>query len=128
MTLADLVESVSTAPRIDVVRSDDQTQIFRDDDVCRIRTLSPLHLQKEVEFYEVMLRPGGTLKSAPHFDGTREFFTIKEGAVRVISGDETEELREGDSAHYPADVEHSIENIGDGEALGFLVEIYGRTM
>lgn len=128
MSLASLVETASTAPKIDVVRGDDSTHLFRSDENCEIRTLSPLHLEKEVEFYQVVIKESGVLKSAPHFEGTREFLTIEKGKVKVTSGDDEVELHAGDSAHYPADVEHAIENIGDGQALAFLVEIYGKTI
>jgi len=126
LTLADLVETPTGTTKIDVIRSDDRSYLFRDDRQCRIRTLSPLHLEKDVEFYELRLRPNGVLNSAPHFEGTREFLTIEKGTVRLTSADESSELKPGDSAHYPADVPHKIENIGRGEAMAFLVDIYSR--
>jgi transcriptional regulator with XRE-family HTH domain len=126
MSLGDLVDVPVGGGRIDVVRSDDRSSLFRDDDQCRIRTLSPLHLEKDVEFYELTLKIGGSLVSAPHFEGTREFLTIEQGRVRLVSGEESSELGPGDSAHYPADVPHRIENLGPGEAVAFLVDIYGR--
>ncbi|WP_145055357.1 helix-turn-helix domain-containing protein [Lignipirellula cremea] len=126
MTLGELVETEQPPPRIDVIRAKDNTQLFRDDAQCRIRTLSPLHLEKDVEFYEVTLKPGGILKSAAHFDGTREFLTIEEGAARVTSGDESCDLGEGDSAHYRADIPHQIENLAAERTIAFLVEIYER--
>lgn len=126
MSLGDLVDVPSTTGRIDVVRAGDRSSLFRDDEQCRIRTLSPLHLEKDVEFYELTLKIGGSLVSAPHFEGTREFLTVEEGHLRVTSGEESTELRQGDSAHYPADVPHRIDNLGEGEAVAFLVDIYGR--
>ena len=44
----------------------------------------------------------------------------------LTANNETTELSRGDSAHYPADVSHKIENIGRGEAVAFLVNIYER--
>jgi transcriptional regulator with XRE-family HTH domain len=126
ISLGDLVEVPSAIHRIDVIRADDRTYHFRSDRHCRIRTLSPLPLEKAVEFYEVVLRPGGALQSAPHFEGARELLTVQQGAVRVRSGEETAELRVGDSAHYPADAAHSIENLGQEEAVLFLVVTYLR--
>lgn len=126
MTLGQLVDAPQLTSRIDVIRADDETYRFREDEQCRIRTLSPLNLEKDVEFYELILRPGGALVSAPHYDGTREFLTIEKGAVRLTAGDESRELKKGDSAHYPADVPHRIENIGRGDAVAFLVDIYAR--
>jgi Predicted transcriptional regulators len=126
MSLGDLVDVPSPGGRIDIVRASDRSSLFRDDENCRIRTLSPLHLEKDVEFYELTLKVGGSLVSAPHFEGTREFLTVEEGHLRVTSGEESTELRQGDSAHYPADVPHRIDNLGAGEAVAFLVDIYGR--
>ncbi len=127
LSLGDLVDSSSPATRIDVIRSDDHNYLFRDDENCRIRTLSPLHLEKETEFYELLLKPNGKLESSPHFEGAREFLTVQKGQLKLTAGDEVSELGRGDSAHYPADVTHKIENIGRGEAIAFLVNIYERT-
>ena len=126
MSLADLVEAPAVGSRIDVIRADDRTYQYRSDRNCRIRTLSPLHLEKSVEYYEVSLRPGGALRSLPHFEGARELLTVRDGTVKVTSGEDIEELTAGDSAHYPADVAHSIENVGGEEAVIYLVVTYGR--
>jgi transcriptional regulator with XRE-family HTH domain len=126
LSLGDLVDAPQPRPRIDVIRADDRTYLFRDDALVRIRTLSPLHLEKDVEFYELTLRPGGVLASNPHYQGTREFLTIEEGHVRVTSGAESVELRKGDSCHYPADVAHEIANLGTSDAVAFLGDIYAR--
>ena len=69
MSLGELVDLPSVTQRIDVIRADDRTYHFRSDRYCRIRTLSPLHLEKSVEFYEIVLRPGGVLRSAPALRG-----------------------------------------------------------
>ncbi len=127
VSLSDLVDVPAVTPKIDVIRGDDRSHLFRDDAQCRIRTLSPLRLEKDVEFYELTLKAGGALRSAPHFEGTREFLAVEKGTVRLTSGADSTELHAGDSAHYPADVPHKIENIGRGEAVAFLVDIYGRT-
>jgi transcriptional regulator with XRE-family HTH domain len=126
MSLGELVEAPSATPRIDVIRADDRTYHFRSDRHCRIRTLSPLHLEKSVEYYQVILRPGGALRSLPHFEGARELLTVQQGSVKVTSADEVEQLKTGDSAHYPADVAHSIENTGSEDAVAYLVVTYAR--
>jgi quercetin dioxygenase-like cupin family protein len=108
----------------DVIRSDDRTYHYRSDKGCRIRTLSPLNLEKDVEFYELELDQGASLCSSPHFEGTREFLTVQKGLVRVESAGDVETLHRGDSASYRADVPHTISNTGKGEALLFLVVIY----
>lgn len=125
LTLQELIESAeATASKIQVIRASDRAQVYRSDKHHEIRTLSPLNLEKDVEFYEVSLKPGGALCSQPHFEGTREFLTVEEGAVRIESGTDVEDLTKGDSGTYRADVPHAIVNTGKGEALVFLVVIY----
>ena len=125
ITLGELVgETGAKASGIEVIRADNPAHHYRSDDTCRIRTLSPLNLEKDVEFYEVELTPGGALRSSAHFDGTREFLTVERGKVRITSGESRVDLGRGDSATYRADVTHTIENAGRGDALLFLVVIY----
>jgi transcriptional regulator with XRE-family HTH domain len=124
LSLADLVESPAISSAIQVIRAEDRTYHYRSDRLVRIRTLSPLNLEKDVEFYEVQLQPKGTLRSAAHFQGTREFVTVERGTVKLQAGRDTEVLEPGDSANYQADIEHALVNIGSQEAVVFLVVIY----
>src|SRR5436190_15264689 len=122
--LGTLVDAPAAGVKIEVVRAGDRSTHFRSDKDCRIRTLSPLHLEKDVEFYEIRLRPGGALRSAPHFAGTREILTVQQGSVRLTSGGGTQDLTAGDSAHYPADVPHEIVNTGRDPVIAYLVDLY----
>jgi len=124
MSLGQLVETPGATSNVDVIRANDRAYHYRSDKDCEIRTLSPLHLEKDVEFYEVTLQPGGALRSSPHFEGTREFLTVQKGSVRVESAGDSEELQPGDSASYRADVPHAIVNTGRSAAVIFLVDIY----
>lgn len=124
LTLGELLEQPGAASAITVIRADDRTYHYRSDQDCRIRTLSPLNLEKDVEFYEIRLQAGGALRSSPHFEGTREFLTLQKGRLQVNSGDSTDELFAGDSASYRADVPHAILNSGKGEAVALLIVIY----
>ena len=124
LSLQDLIESANSASTIQTIRAKERTQIFRSDKQCQIRTLSPLNLEKDVEFYELRLPSGGVLNSLPHIDGTREFLTVEEGSIDLKSGNSAETLTKGDSATYRADVPHTIANSGKSEAVAFLVVIY----
>ena len=124
MELGELLQMPAASSKVAVIRAADRAYHYRSDRDCRIRTLSPLNLEKDVEFYEVQLQAGGALRSSPHFAGTREFLTVQKGRVRVESGGDAEGLGPGDSAHYRADVPHAIVNTGKGEAVLFLVDIY----
>lgn len=124
LSLQDLIESADSASAILTIRATDRAQVFRKDKQCQIRTLSPLNLEKDVEFYELRLPPNGALRSQPHVDGAREFLTVEEGSVELTSGNSNETLGKGDSATYRADVAHTIANTGKQEAVLFLVVIY----
>ena len=124
MPLGDLLEMPGATSAVTVIRGDDHAFHYRSDQFCWLRTLSPLNLEKDVEFYEVQLQPGGALRSSAHFEGTREFLTVQKGHARIESGSDAEELAPGDSASYRADVAHVITNTGKGEAVLFLVVIY----
>ncbi len=124
MSLAEFVELPSASSAIRVIRADDREHLYRSDASVEIRTLSPINLEKDVEFYQVRLKPGGALRSAAHYQGTREFLTVEQGKVRIASSNDSAELSKGDSTTYRADVPHAIENLGKGEATVFLVVIY----
>lgn len=124
MTLGELLEVPGASSAVSVIRAEDHAYHYRSDKSCRVRTLSPLNLEKDVEFYEVQLQPSGALRSSPHFEGTREFLTVQKGQVRVESAGDSEDLGPGDSASYRADVPHAIINTGKSDAVVFLVDIY----
>jgi transcriptional regulator with XRE-family HTH domain len=124
MSLGQFVEAPGVTSAVSVIRAGDRAYHYRSDKDCQIRTLSPLHLEKDVEFYEVTLQPGGALRSSAHFEGTREFLTVQKGNVRVESAGDAEDLEPGDSASYRADVPHAIVNVGRSLVVIFLVDIY----
>lgn len=124
ISIVDLVEEPWVSSSIKVIYADDPTYLYREDQHCRIRTLSPLNMEKNVEFYEISLFAGKALESAAHFEGTHELFTVQKGSVTITSGSDQCKLKKGDSAHYRADVPHKIQNMGQSEVIGFLVVTY----
>lgn len=122
--LSELINIANATTTLNVIRANDRTFHYRSDKNCKIRTLSPLNLEKDVEFYEVQLKRSGALNSQAHFEGTREFLTVEQGQVEVTSGEESDLLERGDSANYRADIPHAIVNKGRGTATLFLVVIY----
>ncbi len=124
LNLQELIETSESASTIQVIRSTERSQIYRSDKQCEIRTLSPLNLEKEAEFYQVTLKPKGELRSQPHYEGTREFITVEQGRLRIESGKDAVDLGKDDSATYRADIPHAIINQGTEKAVVFLVVIY----
>ncbi len=111
-------------PRFQLIRADDLNQVFVSSQQVTVRTLSPLSMEKDVEFYEVRLGPGGMLDSAPHFQNTEEYLTVATGRVILTSANEEVVLRKGDSAHYSADLPHRIVNPARSTARVYLVVKY----
>ncbi len=124
MSLGELIDTPGSASNVTVIRENDRIFHYRSDENCRMRTLTPLHLEKDVEFYEIALAKGSELRSAAHYTGTREFVTVVKGQLTVESAGEQKLLRTGDSATYRADVPHALINAGRTETLVFLVAIY----
>ncbi|EPJ49708.1 MAG: helix-turn-helix domain-containing protein [Osedax symbiont Rs2] len=124
ISVGELVDQPWTASAIEVIRRDDPAFLYRNDSQCKIRTLSPLNMEKNIEFYELSISPHSQLQSAAHFEGAREFITVEKGSIEIIAGVDSSVLREGDSAHYRGDIEHCIKNPDSVEAVCFLVVSY----
>lgn len=121
ITIGELVDQPWASSPIEVVYGSDAKNLYRNDDECQIRTLSPLHMEKNIEFYELRIASGAQLASAPHYEGTRELLTVAKGSARILSGETETQLSKGDSAHYRADLQHIIENAGHSELVCYLV-------
>ena len=121
ISIGELVDQPWASSTIEMVHGNDASNLFRADDECQIRTLSPLHMEKNIEFYELRIAPKAKLASAPHYEGTKELLTVASGSARILSGDKECLLQESDSAHYRADLEHIIENNGDETLVCYLV-------
>lgn len=117
---AGLLDEADSAEQIDVLRVNEVPAIDNRGQGCRIYILSPPEEAGGHEIYDIRLDQNGSLNSHPHARGTREQVTVLEGEVRVMSGPVTEDLRQGDTARYPADVAHAISSI-DGPARVFLI-------
>lgn len=124
MSIGELVDDPNAISNIDVVRGDDPGTLFRADAECELRTLSPLNLEKNIEFYAVTLKPAASLNSAAHFEGTREMFTVATGSAQIRAGASEINLSTGDTGHYRADIPHSITATGDTALSGYLVVSY----
>ncbi|MEH6524092.1 helix-turn-helix domain-containing protein [Sulfitobacter sp.] len=105
--------------RVEVLRSGDVPAIDNHGTGCSIRILSPPEQAGRHEVYDLRFNQDGVLDSLPHAQGAREHLTVIEGRLTVTSGDAIEQLFEGDTARYAADVPHKIHS--DGSARAFLV-------
>lgn len=125
LSITHLVEDRPKGGLVEVVAHDDESAIFADKNGCRVRTLSPLRMEKDIELYELRFSRGGSLESEPHFSGTREILTVAHGTIELTVGNDPATLLiEGDTAHYPADRPHRIASAGEPDAICYLVVTY----
>jgi len=124
LSISELIDSPHRSNIVRIIPSSDDSYTFRADPACTIRTLSPLNMEKNIEFYRMTLEHGAELASEPHFPGTEEFLYVSKGRVRVVTGEQQAEIGRGDSIHYRADVPHCITNIGRGRVEAYMIAHY----
>lgn len=124
--MADLLGDApqSPAPAITLVPVQSTPSLRSPDGLCELRILGPIELAGQFEWYAISLQPGGTLESQAHEDGTQEHLSALSGALEVSSGNETQRLKQGETARYAADRPHAIRNIGKTAASGCLVVMH----
>lgn len=124
VSIGELIEDTKRRYVLQVMHEDEDHYTFRKDDTCEIRSLSPLSMEKSVEFYRIRLQGNGELRSEAHYAGTEEVLYVAKGKISISSGDQTATLPKGDSIHYRADVPHCLKNDGKSPAELFLIVRY----
>lgn len=124
VSIMEMLENPQRENILRIIRNDEEQYTFRSDPLCRIRTLSPLSLEKTIEFYSITLEPNGKIDSEAHFPGTEEILHVTRGKLKIQTGAQTIELHKGDSIHYRADIEHKLSNCAKGTGEAFLIVRY----
>jgi mannose-6-phosphate isomerase-like protein (cupin superfamily) len=88
------------------------------------RALFPYDGPRRVEFYELRLLPGGAEEAGAHAPGTVENLVVNQGRVEIQVGNERHGLQKDDAILFEADVPHVYRNVGDVEAVMYLVMTY----
>lgn len=104
-----------------LTRNDRITVLDTDEEGLHIRVLTPIQMVEDLEMYLLTFSAGGALRSQAHFPRTEEFLTVIEGKIHVRAGERDATLEAGDFIRYQCDVEHDIENTGDGNAVVHMV-------
>lgn len=110
-----------TAPTVELVPAHTIPVTTSNDGKCTLRILGPIALAGKVEWYELVVEPGGVLASEAHESGAREHLSVLSGTLAVQAADSSKVLKVGDSARYAADVQHSIRNPGKSLAKAVMV-------
>ena len=127
INIGDLVDSPQRGNIIRIIPASDDRYTFLADPNCTIRTLSPMNMEKNIEFYRITLEHGAEMASESHFPGTEEFVYVNRGRVRLVTEDQATTIGRGDSIHYRADVPHRIVNVGRGKVEAYMIVHYRRT-
>ncbi len=121
-----LLAGADTQRSFTVTRENEITTLRTDEEGLHMKVLSPISMVEDLEMYLLTFEQGGTLRSAPHFPRTEEYLTVISGRVRVTAGDNVTELSAGDFSSYHCDIEHSIENLYDGQSVIHLVVRFNK--
>lgn len=88
------------------------------------RALFPFDGERQTEFYEIRLKPGGVEQADAHAIGTTENLVVVKGVLEISFGAETLRLSSGDAILFQADTPHSYRNTSKTELLAYLVMTY----
>jgi transcriptional regulator with XRE-family HTH domain len=93
-----------------LLRAADMVPLRSADGRMESRLVSPAGTADRVEIYELRFQPKGVLRSEPHGPQSTETVFVLTGVLCITVGDETHELRAGDSLFFQADIRHVYEN------------------
>lgn len=102
--------------------------LFSNSKVFSSRALFPFTGNRNTEFYELTLKPGGIEVADPHKTGTTENIVVVSGKLRLRLGEEVVELEEKDSVFFRGDIPHEYSNPTDKETLMYLVMNYSENV
>lgn len=92
------------------------------------RALFPYDGERKVEFYELKLAAHTLEEAEPHPPGTTENVVVHQGTVEIVAGSEVSRLAPGDAILFEADIPHTYRNVGDVDAILYLVMTYADSI
>jgi transcriptional regulator with XRE-family HTH domain len=113
---------------VQVLRSDAAKLLTSHNGKFSSRALFPFDERRRVEFYELRLAARSEERADAHAPGTVENLVVSRGRVEIEVDGRRETLEEGDAIVFEAGVPHRYANVGDGEALMYLVMTYAETV
>ena len=110
-----------------VLRHDQAKLLFNHQQTFSSRALFPFDgHSRHAEFYELVLKPGGSEVAEPHAPGTTEYLVLAHGSRLVVEVDgQSTELKQRDALVFAADVLHAYRNPDRAaEAIAYLMMTY----
>jgi transcriptional regulator with XRE-family HTH domain len=109
-----------------VLRAGDAPPMRNKDGRLESSLLSPAGANQSVDVYQLKFLPKGVHRSEPHGKGTTETLIVLTGALRIVVGNEANDLAPGDSIFFHADVPHVYENRSSHETRCIDIISYHR--
>jgi transcriptional regulator with XRE-family HTH domain len=88
------------------------------------RALFPFTWERRVEFYQLTMAPYANEEAEAHATGTVENLVVDTGRVEIVVDNQAHRLEAGDAIVFDADVPHIYRNLGQTEAVLYLVMTY----
>lgn len=107
-----------------VLRSGDAKVLTSREGKFTSRALFPFDSPRRFEFYELRLAPRSEEQADPHAPGTVENLVVSAGSVEIQAENERFILDAGDAIVFHADVPHAYRNLGERDAVMYLVMTY----
>ncbi len=111
-----------------VLRSGDAKVLTSREGKFTSRALFPFDSPRRFEFYELRLSPRSEEQADPHAPGTIENLVVSAGSVEIQAENERFVLEAGDAIVFHADVPHAYRNLGERDAVMYLVMTYVESM
>lgn len=107
-----------------VMRAAQAKRLTSHDGSFSSRALFPFDEPRKAEFYELRLKPKSVELAEAHAPGTIENLVVTRGTVAIDLPDGRHQLRAGDAIVFEAGVPHAYRNVGNTEAVMYLVMTY----
>jgi transcriptional regulator with XRE-family HTH domain len=117
-----IADSIASGPSL--IPYDKAKILTSADGLFRSRALFPYNADRKTEFYRLSLAPNSTEFAEPHAAGTIENLAVESGSVEIGLKDAAYRLGAGDAIQFEADMPHRYTNLGDQEAIMYLVMVY----
>lgn len=124
LPFAALLAQPQQQPGPRVIRAQKTKRLTSHDGGFSSRALFPFDEPRRVELYELTLKVGAVEEADAHAPGTRENLAVSAGTVEIVVDGEAHRLETADAIAFDADVPHAYRNIGDDEAVLYLVMTY----
>lgn len=111
-----------------VLRRQEAKVLSSHDGAFTSRALFPFDEPRRVEFYELRLGPHAAERADAHQPGTVENLVVSAGRVEIEVDGGRQALGPGDAMVFHADAPHAYLNVGDGEAVLYLVMTYAESV